>query len=98
MPATWNADTSQLAANSGLDFGFNYIRNSVKAVVNAYDGSMQFYRIDDTNPDPVVGLARLSEVAALAGDEHTAGCEQGDGEAHRFEDRAGAASLTPLRS
>jgi uncharacterized membrane protein (UPF0182 family) len=53
-PYAQNADTSQLAANSGLDFGFNYIRNSVKAVVNAYDGSMQFYRIDDTNPDPVV--------------------------------------------
>ena len=53
-PYAQNADTSQLAANSGLDFGFNYVRNSVKAVINAYDGSMQFYRVDENNPDPVV--------------------------------------------
>ena len=53
-PYAQNADTSQLTDGSGLDFGFNYVRNSVKAVVNAYDGSMQFYRMDATNPDPVV--------------------------------------------
>ncbi len=28
----------------------NYIRNSVKAVVNAYDGSVNFYVMDDTDP------------------------------------------------
>jgi uncharacterized protein len=28
----------------------NYIRNSVKVVVDAYDGSMQFYVIDDSDP------------------------------------------------
>jgi len=43
VPYAQNANTSQLTASSGLNFEFNYVRNSVKAVVNAYDGSMQFY-------------------------------------------------------
>ena len=30
--------------------GINYIRNSVKAVVDAYDGSIQLYVIDETDP------------------------------------------------
>ena len=29
---------------------FNYVRNSVKAVVDAYDGSVKFYVIDDKDP------------------------------------------------
>ncbi len=29
---------------------FNYIRNSVKVIVNAYDGSVQLYISDDTDP------------------------------------------------
>lgn len=32
------------------DGGFNYIRNSVKVVVNAYDGTTDFYVVDDTDP------------------------------------------------
>ena len=35
---------------SGLHMSFNYIRNSVKAVVNAYDGTMNFYVFDETDP------------------------------------------------
>lgn len=30
--------------------GFNYIRNSVKIVINAYTGDMKFYVVDDTEP------------------------------------------------
>jgi uncharacterized membrane protein (UPF0182 family) len=30
--------------------GFNYIRNSVKIVTNAYDGSMRFYVVDESDP------------------------------------------------
>lgn len=38
--------------------GINYIRNSVKCTVDAYDGHMKFYIIDDT--DPVVNcLSRI---------------------------------------
>ncbi len=34
----------------GSDFeGINYIRNSVKAVINAYDGSVNFYVVDSTD-------------------------------------------------
>lgn len=38
--------------------GFNYIRNSVKVVVDAYDGSLIFYVID--HEDPVLGVYRRS--------------------------------------
>lgn len=37
---------------SGYLEGVNYIRNSVKAVVNAYDGSVDFYIMD--NKDPII--------------------------------------------
>jgi hypothetical protein len=30
--------------------GFNYIRNSVKATIDAYDGTVNFYRVDDEDP------------------------------------------------
>jgi len=30
--------------------GYNYIRNSVKVVINAYDGEMTFYLVDDNDP------------------------------------------------
>jgi uncharacterized membrane protein (UPF0182 family) len=30
--------------------GFNYIRNSVKAVIDAYDGTVDFYTMDATDP------------------------------------------------
>ena len=44
-------DTSQLAAGSGLaGLDFNYIRNSVKVVVDAYTGQMTFYVSDPTDP------------------------------------------------
>jgi uncharacterized membrane protein (UPF0182 family) len=35
---------------SGLDTDFNYVRNSVKATVDAYDGTVKFYVIDPTDP------------------------------------------------
>jgi uncharacterized membrane protein (UPF0182 family) len=37
------ADTTQLDAASGLDHRFNYVRNSVKVVIDAYDGRADFY-------------------------------------------------------
>lgn len=49
-PYSQNADLGQLTPASGLDFPFNYIRNSVKATVDAYDGSMAFYISDPTDP------------------------------------------------
>lgn len=49
-PYAQNANTTQLTGATGLNFEFNYIRASVKAVVNAYDGSMQFYISDPDDP------------------------------------------------
>ena len=40
-----------LAGSTGIARGdFNYIRNSVKVVQNAYDGSIQYYVADETDP------------------------------------------------
>jgi uncharacterized membrane protein (UPF0182 family) len=49
-PYAERADTTQLAAGSGLDRGFNYVRNSVKAVVDAYDGRVDFYVMPVDDP------------------------------------------------
>ena len=40
----------QLTRDSDLDRDANYVRNSVKAVVDAYDGSVTFYVNDDEDP------------------------------------------------
>jgi uncharacterized protein len=40
----------QLTRDSGLSRDANYVRNSVKAVVDAYDGSVQFYVVDPEDP------------------------------------------------
>jgi uncharacterized protein len=44
------AANHQLPAGSGLSDSFNYVRNSVKAVVDAYDGTITLYVVDDTDP------------------------------------------------
>ena len=49
-PYAQPADTSRINENSGLPINFNYLRNSVKAVVNAYDGTMSFYIVDENDP------------------------------------------------
>jgi uncharacterized membrane protein (UPF0182 family) len=37
-------------SDSGLSNNFNYVRNSVKATVDAYDGTVKFYVIDPKDP------------------------------------------------
>lgn len=49
-PYAQNANRTQLPESSGLDFDFNYVRGSVKAVVDAYTGAMTFYLIDESDP------------------------------------------------
>ena len=49
-PYAQPADTRRINENSGLPMNFNYLRNSVKAVVNAYDGTMNFYVVDEKDP------------------------------------------------
>lgn len=43
-------ERDRLRRSSDLPVGTNYIRNSVKAVVDAYDGDITFYINDDTDP------------------------------------------------
>jgi uncharacterized protein len=49
-PNAQKADTSGLATDSGLKRSFNYVRNSVKVVVDAYDGTVKMYVIDPNDP------------------------------------------------
>lgn len=44
------AELVRLPRSSGIQLGTNYIRNSVKAVVDAYDGTVAFYAADETDP------------------------------------------------
>jgi uncharacterized protein len=49
-PYSQNANTSALPAGSGLNQTFNYVRNSVKVLINAYTGKMTFYVTDPSDP------------------------------------------------
>lgn len=55
-PYAQSASTDQLTAGSGLAHDFNYVRNSVKAVVDAYTGDVTLYVVDDS--DPIIGAWR----------------------------------------
>jgi hypothetical protein len=52
-PYAQETDVEQLSEESGLSHGFNYVRNSVKATVDAYDGTVTLYVVDDE--DPIIG-------------------------------------------
>lgn len=45
-PNAQRANIEQLPQGSGLNTAFNYVRNSVKVVTDAYDGTMTFYVVD----------------------------------------------------
>jgi len=51
-PYSASADPRRLNDAPGLPNRFNYIRNPVKAVVDAYDGTMNLYVVD--NRDPII--------------------------------------------
>ncbi len=51
FPYAEQANTSRLPSGSGLsNQSFNYVRNSVKAVVNAYTGATSFFVQDPSDP------------------------------------------------
>ena len=51
-PYSQNADTSALPPTADCSGQtFNYVRNSVKVVINAYTGNMTFYVMDPDGPD-----------------------------------------------
>jgi len=49
-PYAQQVDRDRLDPDSGLDHGFNYVRNSVKVAVDAYDGDATFYIVDPDDP------------------------------------------------
>ncbi|HZD65605.1 MAG TPA: UPF0182 family protein, partial [Acidimicrobiales bacterium] len=49
-PYAQQADTAALPPTSGLAAPFNYVRNSVKVVVDAYSGKTTFYVVDPHDP------------------------------------------------
>jgi len=42
--------SQRTSGDGGLSDKFNYVRNSVKATVDAYDGTVTFYVVDDKDP------------------------------------------------
>ncbi len=50
-PYSQNADTVNVPQGSGLPGSYNYVRNSVKVVIDAYSGKMTFYAMDN---DPIL--------------------------------------------
>ena len=56
---TYTPGSNRLDNSSGLQGQFNYVRNSVKATIDAYDGTVKFYVYDDpANPDPIIRAYR----------------------------------------
>ncbi|HEV8339366.1 MAG TPA: UPF0182 family protein [bacterium] len=52
------AQSDRYPYSTPVQAGINYIRNSVKVVIDAYDGSVTFYRVDPTDPVAAT-LARI---------------------------------------
>jgi uncharacterized membrane protein (UPF0182 family) len=52
-PYSQSIHPSNLPDGSGLDTEFNYVRNSVKATVDAYDGTIKFYVLKGVD-DPMI--------------------------------------------
>ncbi|MDQ4004881.1 MAG: UPF0182 family protein [Actinomycetota bacterium] len=49
-PYAQQADTNRISPGSDLHHDFNYVRNSVKVAIDAYDGDVTFYLVDPTDP------------------------------------------------
>jgi len=49
-PYSQAADPSRLRTSSDLNANFNYIRNSVKVVIDSYTGKMTFFIVDQADP------------------------------------------------
>jgi uncharacterized membrane protein (UPF0182 family) len=49
-PYAQQANIDQLSPGGGLNTSFNYVRNSVKAVVDAFTGDVTFYVVDAKDP------------------------------------------------
>jgi uncharacterized protein len=70
-PYAEQAETDQLSELSGLNHDFNYVRNSVKAAVDAYDGTVTLYVMDRNDPI-VAAYQKAFPDLFTEGDEMTA--------------------------
>jgi len=52
-PYSQTVSTGALSSSSGLNGSYNYVRDALKVVVNAYTGKMSFYAINPSN-DPII--------------------------------------------
>ncbi len=50
FPYSQRVSGTSVPSNADLNGGYNYVRNSVKAVVDSYDGTVTMYVIDDDDP------------------------------------------------
>ncbi len=50
FPYSQSLDSSSLNGGADLASGFNYVRNSVKAVIDGYTGDVDFYVVDESDP------------------------------------------------
>ena len=61
LPYSRRIDAARVGANGDFDSferPFNYVRNTVKVVIDAYDGSVTFYTIEAGGPDPILQVYR----------------------------------------
>jgi uncharacterized membrane protein (UPF0182 family) len=70
-PYAEQAETEQLTEASGLNHDFNYVRNSVKAAVDAYDGTVNLY-VMDTHDPIIAAYQKAFPDLFTSGDEMTA--------------------------
>jgi uncharacterized protein len=49
-PYSQSLQPDGISGKSGLNSTFNYVRNSVKVTVDAYDGTITYYVVDNTDP------------------------------------------------
>lgn len=74
-PYAQEADSEQVLSSSGLNHDFNYVRNSVKATVDAYDGTVTLYVVDDDDPIIAAYQDAFPELFT-PGDEMSAGLRE----------------------
>jgi uncharacterized membrane protein (UPF0182 family) len=67
-PYAQRAERGRLDPGSGLEHDFNYVRNSVKVAVDAYDGDVSFYVIDPDDPLAAAYAKAFPKLFLPAGD------------------------------
>ena len=67
-PYAQRADRDRLDPTSGLNHEFNYVRNSVKVAIDAYDGDVTLYLVDPDDPIAAAYAQAFPDLFASADD------------------------------